>query len=290
LAIGTASGAAINVSGAGDSTETSLQARRGFITGMTIRALLLMFVFLPFTAFAFHQDPLKVAPQAYKLQFENEWVKVIRVHYGPRAKVPVHDHPRWPAAYVYLNDSGPIIFRHAGWEHPVLTRPATKAGSFRLSPTTALNETHEVENPTDTPSDFLRIEFKTQPINVNAMRGRVYRGGYRAGENLRKVQFESEQLRVTRLVCPSGRSLDATTNAPEPSLLVALSHGRVKSIGPGGEAQEMTLETGQTIWFAGGGQRRIENLDDAPLELLRFDFRTGPVKPPSRDEKRKDAR
>ncbi len=25
---------------------------------------------------AFGQDPLKVAPEAYKLQFENEWVKV----------------------------------------------------------------------------------------------------------------------------------------------------------------------------------------------------------------------
>ena len=33
------------------------------------------------------QDPLKVAPQSYRLQFENEWVRVIRVHYGPRGSV-----------------------------------------------------------------------------------------------------------------------------------------------------------------------------------------------------------
>ena len=38
------------------------------------------------------QDPLKVAPQAYKLEFENEWVRVTRVHYGPFEKIPEHYH------------------------------------------------------------------------------------------------------------------------------------------------------------------------------------------------------
>src|SRR5919205_267154 len=196
---------------------------------MTIRALLLASVLLRLTAFAFHQDPLKVAPRAYKLQFENEWVKVTRVHYGPRAKVPLHDHSRRPAAYVYLNDSGPILFRHAGWEHPVLTRPATKARSFRLSPTTAVGETHEVENPTDTPSDFLRVEFKTRPDDGKPPRGRFYPERYRAGRYFRKVQFENEQLRVTRLACPPGRSITVETNSSEPALLVLLPSARRKS-------------------------------------------------------------
>src|SRR5919112_6827145 len=156
---------------------------------MTMRALLLASALLGFNALALRQDPLKVAPEAYRLQFENEWVKVTRVHYGPRARVPLHDHSRLPAAYVYLNDSGPIIFRHADWEHPVLTRPATKAGGFRLSPTTAVNETHEVENPTDTPSDFLRVEFKTRAVNRNSLRGRFPRGRYAPNRNSRKVEF-----------------------------------------------------------------------------------------------------
>lgn len=226
---------------------------------------------------AFGQDPLKVAPEAYRLQFENEWVKVTRVHYGPRARVALHEHTRWPAAYVYLNDSGPIIFRHAGWEHPVLMRPATKAGSFRLSPTTAVGETHEVENPTDKPSDFLRVEFKTRAVNRNALRGRFYRGRYASGQNFRKVEFEHEQIRVTRLVCAPRRTLAVATHSSEPALLIALSPARVKSVGAGGETQETTLEPGQQIWMTGGERRRLENLGDEPLELLRFDFRTGPA-------------
>jgi hypothetical protein len=42
---------------------------------------------------ALAQDPVKVAPQAYKLDFENDWVKVLRVHYAAKEKIPEHDHP-----------------------------------------------------------------------------------------------------------------------------------------------------------------------------------------------------
>jgi len=237
---------------------------------MTMRALLLASLLLCFNAFALGQDPLKVAPEAYRLQFENEWVKVTRVHYGPRVHVPLHDHSRLPVAYVYLNDSGPINFKHAGWEHPVLTRKPTKAGGFRLSPTVAVGETHEVENPTDIPSDFLRIEFKTRVPVRGSLYGRFYPVRYRAGSYLRKVQFVNEQVRVTRLACPPRKSLTVATNASEPALLVILSRARM------GAAARETLEVGQTVWLEGGGKRLIENPGDSPVELLRIDFRTGP--------------
>ena len=244
---------------------------------MRTRAALLAAVLLGCAAAAFGQDPLKVAPEAYRLQFENEWVKVTRVHYGPRARVPMHEHTRWPAAYVYLNDAGPVIFRHAGWEHPVLTRPATKAGSFRISPTTAVGETHEVENPSDTPSDFLRVEFKTRAVDRNSLRGRFYRGRYPRGRNFRKVEFEHAQIRVTRLVCAPRSILAVSATQSEPALLIALSPARVKSSGAVGGAKELSLESGEQLWLAGGEQRRLENLNGAPLELLRFDFKTGPA-------------
>ncbi len=245
---------------------------------MTLRAVLLAAVFSHFAAAAPPQDPLKVAPRAYRLQFENEWVKVTRVHYGPHEKVPTHDHSRWPAAYVYLNDGGPIIFRHVGWEHPVLTRPPTKAGAFRLSPTTAAGETHEVENPSATPSDFLRVEFKTRPAGRKSLRGRFYPEPYPSGENFSKVQFENEQIRVTRLVCAPGRSLSAAAGPSEPALLVVLSPAPIKSFRVVGGARQTALEQGQTIWLAAGREERLENPGDAPLELLRFDFRTKPAR------------
>lgn len=148
---------------------------------MTQRAffLLAFFLFLAFNASA--QDPTKVAPQAYKLEFENEWVKVMRVHYAPHEKIPAHDHTEAGAAYIYLNDGGPVIFKHIGLSYGAVTRPETKAGSFRLYK--AIKEVHEVENPNDVPSDFLRVEFKTAPDNNKPLRGKFYREAYPMGEN-----------------------------------------------------------------------------------------------------------
>src|SRR2546425_8931175 len=99
------------------------------------------------------QDPLKALPQAYKLQFENDWVKVTRVHYAPHEKLPPHQHTQSASAYVYLNDSGPVVFKHIDLPYGAVTRPATKEGTFRLYQ--GLKEIHEVESLSDVPSDFL---------------------------------------------------------------------------------------------------------------------------------------
>ncbi len=39
------------------------------------------------------QDPTKVEPKHYKLDFENDKVQVVTVHYGPHEKSVLHDHP-----------------------------------------------------------------------------------------------------------------------------------------------------------------------------------------------------
>ena len=39
------------------------------------------------------QDPIKVEPAHYKLAFENEYVQVVNVHYGPHEKSSLHAHP-----------------------------------------------------------------------------------------------------------------------------------------------------------------------------------------------------
>lgn len=43
--------------------------------------------------FAEAQDPTKVAPKQYKMRFENQWVQVVDVHYGPHEKSAMHEHP-----------------------------------------------------------------------------------------------------------------------------------------------------------------------------------------------------
>jgi hypothetical protein len=242
---------------------------------MTKRTISLSIIFLLFAGAASAQDPLKIAPQAYKLEFENEWVKVVRVHYGPREKIPAHDHTERAAAYVYLNDGGPVIFRHIGLAYGAVTRPATKAGGFRLYKT--IKEVHEVENTSDLPSDFLRVEFKTRMVDEKTLRGRFHRESWPAGENYQKAQFEDEQIRVTRLVCAPGKRLDVPAGISGPALLIALSPARLSVIEPKGKAPKLKLGLGQTGWQPAGKQMRLESPGGAPAELLRFEFKTKPI-------------
>jgi hypothetical protein len=218
------------------------------------------------------QDPLVVAPQAYKLQFENDWVKVMRVHYAPHEKLPVHQHTETASAYVYLNDSGPVVFKHQETTYGPVTRQPTKAGGFRLF--RAVPEVHAVENLSDLPSDFLRVEFKTDPKDENSLRGKFYREEYQAAKNFQKVQFENDQVRITRLVCSAGKTLNVSTNAKEPALLVALSPATFKV---SGGAASLHFELGQTTWLDLNQQKQIENTGKSPAELLRFDFKTPPL-------------
>jgi hypothetical protein len=242
---------------------------------MLNRTFSLSVIFFLFSITALAQDPLKVAPQAYKLEFENEWVKVMRVHYGPHEKIPPHDHTEMAAAYVYLNDGGPVIFKHIGLAYGAVTRPATKAGSFRLYK--AIKEVHEVENTSDLPSDFLRVEFKTRMVDEKTLRGRFYRESWPEGENFQKIQFEDEQLRVTRLVCAPGKILDVPAGASGPALLIALSPARLGVNGPNGKTSKRNLSLEQTAWQSAGKSARLESSGGAPAELLRFEFKTRPA-------------
>ena len=233
---------------------------------------------------ALAQDPLKVAPNNYKLEFENDWVKVVRVHYGANEKVVAHDHNPTAAAYVYLSDSGPVVFKHINLSYGAITRAAVKAGSFRVYK--AVKEVHEVENPNDTPSDFLRVEFKTEPLGDNKLRGKFHREDAPAGENFSKVQFDNEQVRVTRLIVAAGKSADVSANATEPALLIALIPARLKAKNAKGKTTRLNLETGKAGWLAAGEKQLFENVGGSAAELLRFDFKTKPMKPnPNEKEK-----
>jgi quercetin dioxygenase-like cupin family protein len=50
-------------------------------------------VILCLAASANAQDPIKIEPKHYKLDFENDKVQVVSVHYGPHESSALHDHP-----------------------------------------------------------------------------------------------------------------------------------------------------------------------------------------------------
>src|SRR2546425_3317492 len=49
------------------------------------------------------QDPVKVDAKHYKVEFENDQVRVLRITYGPHEKSVMHSHP--PSVAVFLTDA-----------------------------------------------------------------------------------------------------------------------------------------------------------------------------------------
>lgn len=203
------------------------------------------------------QEGISTLPQNYRLQFENAWVKVTSVHYGPNEKLPGHTHTPFPSAYVYLNDGGPVIFRHVGGS--AATRAATKAGAFRVY--RGLVEVHEVENTTATPSEFLRVELKTEGPEPATFRGKFERPA--APMNAPMIHFDHAQVRISRIWVQPGQVLAIAADT-QPALLIALAPGS-------------GMTAGQERWVAPGQSTTLTNSGRAAIDLLRFDFKTRPL-------------
>ena len=88
------------------------------------------------------QSPYTVCPKNYRLELENDWVRVSRAMFAQGDKLPVHDHPARPTVFVYLTDGGPIRFTHIQPEFTA-ERPAVREGGIRFH--TGAKETHVVE-------------------------------------------------------------------------------------------------------------------------------------------------
>ena len=58
---------------------------------------------------ALAQDPVKVDPNHYKVEFENAQVRVLRIHYGAHEKSVMHYHPASVAVFLTdVTENSPI--------------------------------------------------------------------------------------------------------------------------------------------------------------------------------------
>jgi quercetin dioxygenase-like cupin family protein len=100
---------------------------------------------------ALADDAVKVAPNHYKVEFENEKIRVIRITYAPGEESALHDHKN--GVVVNLTNFSVQFTAADGTKRPV--EPAT-AGSFQWSPA----DSHAAKNVGNAPAEALYIELK----------------------------------------------------------------------------------------------------------------------------------
>ena len=99
-------------------------------------------------------DPLVVAPEHYQLEFENQYVRVIRSTYGPHEQSVMHQHQA-EAVVIDLTDQD---MHQVMLDGSTIPRSSFKAGSVRWSGTAGV--THQDVNLSNERLEILRIKIK----------------------------------------------------------------------------------------------------------------------------------
>jgi quercetin dioxygenase-like cupin family protein len=106
---------------------------------------------------ALAQDPTKVEPKHYKLNFENEHVQVVSVHYGPHEKSEMHEHP---GGVVVVITGGHLRFTD---QNGKVTEVYAKTGETRWFPPFK----HKVENLGDEPYNAVYVGIVHRPAGAS---------------------------------------------------------------------------------------------------------------------------
>ncbi len=115
-------------------------------TGIFLVVLSLLLLALP----AMAQDPTEVDSKHYKVVFENDQVRVLRITYGPYEKSVMHKHPA--SVGVHVTD-GYWKFTFPDGKTEDFT---PKAGETEWSE----GETHLPENLSEEPVELILVEIK----------------------------------------------------------------------------------------------------------------------------------
>ncbi len=201
------------------------------------------------------QDPYLTAGDHYHLVFENAWARASQVTYRPRETAPIHDHSLTPTAiYIYVTDGGEFRFKHmTGMKVPgtVITRPAVKAGAIRFAHSAP--ETHSVEYLGDAPTEYIRIELRTEARDLPIRNIRIPPPVMDPTKSAVLNEFENGQVRILRVVCAAGEKCPASKNPDDPAIVTVMA-------GP---------EKGTVLW-----QPKPEK---GPRDEVRIELKTDPV-------------
>ena len=104
------------------------------------------------------QDPVKVDPKHYTVEFENDQVRVLRIHYGVGEKSVMHSHP--DSVAVFLSDQT-VKFTHPDGKSE---ERSAKTGEAMFTPGGA----HLPENTGKGPIDLVLVELKSKPKAARA--------------------------------------------------------------------------------------------------------------------------
>lgn len=165
----------------------TVKIRLGAVRKRTCALCLTLLALIVATAAA-AQDPLRIAPGAYQLEIENQWVRVLRLKLGPHESVPLHEQS--DSIAVFLTDARE---RFTSPDNPAqeLTRKRGEVAHFDRARCTE-------ENLGDHPLEAVVIELK--PVTADAAPWPLPLDAMRLDPLHHSVLFENSRVRALHTV------------------------------------------------------------------------------------------
>ncbi len=203
------------------------------VIGLRMGAVLGMFFLALATKPAMAQDPVKIAPEQYKVVLENDRVRVLEAHLRPGEKTAMHSHP---ANVVYSLTDSKTKFTPAGGKGTVRTM---KAGSAIWAPP----ETHATVNTGTTEAHVVIFEFKTLGKHGKAASGP---DPVKADPSHFKVLLNNASVRVLEFRAKPG---DKVPMHSHPSYITYnIGGGKTIFTFPDGKTAERDAVAGSVTW------------------------------------------
>jgi len=217
-----------------------------------MRRVLFLTFFVLAAPVALAQDPVQVDGQHYKVMLENDQVRVLRIHYNPKEKSVMHEHPA--SVVVFLNTSKAKFTLPDG---TTTTDGGGKAGSVRFTEAGK----HLPEDIGATPIEAVLVELKgksgmgsavaVDPVKVDPMR--------------HKVEVENDKVRVLRIKIKAG---DTTKQHEHPNAVaIFLTEIKTKFTRGDGTTREGANKRGEAIW-AVAEKHTVKNVAARPAEII----------------------
>ncbi|MFQ5818228.1 MAG: hypothetical protein ACE5H2_09790 [Terriglobia bacterium] len=227
------------------------------------RVLFLMVALCLAVSTAMAQDPVTVDPKHYKLEFENDQVRVLRISYGPHEKSVMHEH--LPGVEIFLTDV-----------HVKFTLPDGKTEEAHAKAGQVIwgqRGKHLPENLDHKPLELILVEIKTQP-GASPLALDPARDPVQVDPKHYQVEFENDQVRVLRI--RYGPREQGKLHTHRPRVGVWLTDAHVKHTYPDGTADESRSQAGGVGWGE-AVTHQGENLSDQPFEVVVVELKRKPA-------------
>jgi quercetin dioxygenase-like cupin family protein len=200
---------------------------------------------------ALAQDPVKVDANHYKVMIENDQVRVLRIHYNPKEKSVMHEHPA--AVVVFLGNSKTRFTLADG----SATTDSGKTGQLRFTDAGK----HLPENIGATPVEAILVELKGKSGTGSA----VTLDPVKVDPTRHKVEVENDKVRVLRIKIKAG---DTTKQHEHPNgVAIFLTDIKTKFTRGDGTTREGENKRGEAIWAA-AEKHTVNNVAKGPAEII----------------------